>query len=362
MKQLGRRCLRGIIPYVPGKPIEEVKRELGLASVAKLASNENALGPSPRALAAAKNAMEGVNRYPDGASFYLKRALAKKFELQPRNFIIGNGSDELIVLAARAFLEKGDEVIIAKPTFLIYDIVAKISGARIRHVPLKSFRYDLKAMKSAVSARTKLVFIANPDNPTGTYVTGKEMRGFLRRLPNDVIVFIDEAYYEFARSNKDYPNGIDFISRNNVIVARTFSKAYGLSGLRVGYAIAGPALIDVMNRVREPFNVNSVAQTAALAALTDSEFLKKTLLFTDREKRKLCGAFESMRLSYIPSATNFVLVDLKRSSKKVFKALLKRGFIVRDMNAWGMTTFIRVTVGTAKENDSFIKTLRDILD
>ncbi|MFH1996717.1 MAG: histidinol-phosphate transaminase [Candidatus Omnitrophota bacterium] len=361
IKQLARKCIFGVRPYIPGKPIDEVKRELGLSSVAKLASNENALGPSPMAVRAARKALTGVHRYPDGASYYLKKDLAKALGLQKDNIAVGNGSDELIVLAARAFLEKNDEVVIAKPTFLIYEIASKIAGAKIRSVPLKDFRYDLKAMKSAVGRKTKMVFIANPDNPTGTFVTKRELKAFFKGLSNNVVVFIDEAYYEFANKNREYPNGLDYVTRPNVIVSRTFSKAYGLSGLRVGYGIGSKEMIGCIERVREPFNVNIVAQAAARAALKDSAFLKKTIAHVRREKEHLYREFSLLGLKYVPSAANFVLINAERPSYHIFEELMKRGYIVRDMGAWGFKTLIRVTVGTKRENRGFIKALREVL-
>jgi histidinol-phosphate aminotransferase len=351
-----------IKPYKPGKPIEEVRRELGVRDVAKMASNENALGPSPKAAAAAMKAVKKVNRYPDGASFYLKRKLSDKLAVKPENLVVGNGSDELIVLATKAFVDRGDEVIIAKPTFLIYEIASKISGARIKFVPLKDFRYDLEKIKKNVSPATKLIFIANPDNPTGSYVTKKEMERFFRGLRKDVVVFLDEAYFEFAASKRDFPDGMDFLKRGNVIVARTFSKAYGLSGLRVGYGISSRGVIECLNRVREPFNVNSVAQEAALAALDDGAFLKKTVKFTEREKEIICERLKRMGLDYIESATNFILINVKTDSTRVFKKLLRKGIIVRDMSAWGFKTYIRVTVGTQKQNIRFLKSLKEILE
>ena len=257
-----------IKPYVPGKPINEVRRELGLKSVIKLASNENPYPPSPKVLAAMSTAAREVNRYPDGGCFLLRRALARKFDIDDDQLIFGNGSDEIICLAVKAFAAKGDDVIIARPSFLIYEIASILSGARLHQVPLKDFRYDLEAMKARINARTKIIFIGNPDNPAGTYVTQRQTEDFLRSVPKSTLVFFDEAYFEFVRA-KDYPDTLGLMKKYpNVITSRTFSKMYGLAGLRVGYGIASREIIDILNRLREPFNVNSMAQAAAVAALS----------------------------------------------------------------------------------------------
>ncbi|MFA6078692.1 MAG: histidinol-phosphate transaminase [Candidatus Omnitrophota bacterium] len=363
MKQIVRNNILGVKPYVPGKPIEEVQREFGLKNVMKLASNENCLGPSPKAVAAIKKNISKINRYPDASSYYLKKKLARHLGVDENMIILGNGSDEVIVVAIRTFLNEGEKVIIAKPTFLIYEIASQISNTELKFVPLtKDFKYDLGEMRKAVTANTKMIFIANPDNPTGTYVTKQELDEFFDGIPEDVIVFLDEAYFEFAEYGyKDYPNGLDYLSRPNVIVSRTFSKAYGLAGLRVGYGIANPGLISYMERVRDPFNVNLLAQEAALAALDDKAFLKKTLTTVGGEKKFLYRAFDKMGLKYVESATNFMLVDVKADCKKVFNGLLSRGVIVRDMKAWGLDTYIRVTPGTRKENIFFINALKEVL-
>lgn len=349
--------------YVPGRPIEEVQRELGLKDVIKLASNENCFGPSPKAMAAVRKNLKNVNRYPDASSFYLKKKIAKLLGLKEGNLIFGNGSDEVIGLAVRTFVGEGDEVVIAKPTFLIYEIVSQLQNAKIKFVPLaKGFKHDLKAMKEAITADTSMVFIANPDNPTGSYVTKKELDEFFKGLPDDLIVFLDEAYFEFANYGfKDYPNGIDYLDRPGTIVARSFSKVYGLAGLRIGYGISNPEVISYMERTREPFNVNLLAQAAALAAIDDKIFLKKTLTHVEKEKKFLYSTFRRMNLKYVESATNFVIVDVGMDCKTVFNALLKEGVIVRDMKAWGLDTFIRVTVGTQSEDRKFVESLKKVI-
>jgi histidinol-phosphate aminotransferase len=363
MNNIVRKNILKVKPYVPGKPIEDVQREFGLKRVIKLASNENCLGPSPKALAAVKKGMASINRYPDASSFYLKKKLSRELGVSEDMIILGNGSDEVIVVAIRTFLNEGEKVIIARPTFLIYEIASQISNTEMQFVPLtKDFKYDLKAMRDAICPNTKMVFIANPDNPTGTYVTKKDLEAFIEGVPRDVIIFLDEAYFEFANYGfKDYPNGMDYLDRPNIIVSRSFSKAYGLAGLRVGYGVANPELVAYMERVRDPFNINLLAQVGALAALDDKAFLNKTLKFTAKEKEVLYKAFDRMELKYITSATNFILVDVKKDCKAVFNELLKRGIIVRDMKAWGLDTYIRVTVGTAEENKMFLKALKEIL-
>jgi histidinol-phosphate aminotransferase len=321
------------------------------------------LGSSPKALAALRANIGKINRYPDASSFYLRRKVAKSLGLDGSNLIFGNGSDEIIGIAARTFIEDGDEVVIAKPTFLIYEIASQIANARIKFVSLgEGLRHDLRAMKKAVTAKTKIVFIANPDNPTGTYVSKKELDEFFKGLPDEVIVFLDEAYFEFANYTfKDYPNGVHYLKRPNLVIARSFSKAYGLAGLRVGYGISSPEIIGYMERVREPFNVNLLAAAAADAAIDDKPFLRKTLSHVKREKESLYDAFRNMGLKYVESATNFVLVNVERDCKEVFNALLRKGIIVRDMKAWGLDTYIRVTVGTKTESRKFVRALRSII-
>ncbi len=352
-----RKSILNIKPYKPGKPIEEVKREMGLKEVIKMASNENPLGPSPKAVDSIKKYLSNINRYPEGGCFYLRQALSKRLKVKPEQLIFGNGSDELIILCLRAFINEGDEVVVATPTFLIYEIASKIQGAKIKTVPTKYFKYDLKAMKKAITDSTKLVFISNPDNPNSTYVTKYELETFLNGLPDEVLVFIDEAYFDFV-VEKDYPNGIDYISRGNVIVTRSFSKSYGLAGLRIGYGVSNPAVIKYMESVREPFNVNSVAQVGALAALKDKKFLSKTKKLTQKGRKFFYSEFKKLGLRYIPSVTNFVLFEVGSKAPEVCRSLLKKGIIVRDMKAWGLDTFIRVTVGKDKENKRFIKELK----
>lgn len=363
MKNLVKTNILNVKNYVPGKPIEEVQRELGLKNVIKLASNENCFGPSPMAVAAIRRALRSINRYPDSSSFYLKKKLAAFLGVGESNLIFGNGSDEIISMAIRTFVGDGDEVVIAKPTFLIYEIGSQLQNAKIKFVPItKELKHDLKEMKKAITANTKLVFIANPDNPTGTYITRKELDEFMHGLPENLVVFLDEAYFEFAYySFKDYPNGIDYLKRPGLVIARTFSKVYGLAGLRIGYGISNPEVISCMERVREPFNINILAQAGAFAALEDQAFLKKTIAHVEMEREYLYSAFRKIGLEYTRSATNFVIVNTGKDCKVVFNDLLKEGVIVRDMKAWGLDTSIRVTIGTKAENKRFVSALKKVL-
>lgn len=359
MGQLARKNILDITPYKPGKPIEEVQRQLGLRKVIKLASNENPIGPSPKAVGAIKRALGKLNRYPDSGCFYLKQKLAEKLGLEESNLIIANGSDELIVLALRAFVDEGEEVVIAKPTFLIYELQARAENVNIRTVALKDFRYDLPKMKEAITDKTKLVFIANPDNPTGSYVTTDEVEDFMKGLPENVLVFFDEAYFELVDA-EDFPKTINYLNRKNVIITRSFSKAYGLSGLRVGYGISSPDLIGYLDRVREPFNVNSLAQVGAFAALDDRQHLERFKTLIQKGKAFLYSLFDELGLSYIKSAANFILVRVD-GAQDLTNLLLERGVIVRDMKAWGLDNFIRVTIGTMDENKRFAQALKGIV-
>lgn len=361
MKNRAIKSILKVTPYVAGKPIEEVKRELGLKTVVKLASNENPFSPSPKVLKAIETAAKSVNRYPASDCYYLRQELAKRLKIKSEQLIFGNGSDELILFVVRAFVKAGDEVIMADPSFLIYNIASRIAGAKIKAIALNNFHYDLGAMKKAISAKTKLIFLGNPDNPNGKYFTQEEIESFLSGVRKDVLVFIDEAYFEFVQTS-DYVDSKQLIKKyHNVFVTRTFSKLYGLAGLRIGYGFAHEELINILNRIREPFNVNSIAQAAALACLKDEAYYKKCRLFYSQQRRILLDAFTAMGLSAVESFTNFILLDVKRGATTVFNQLLKKGLIVRDMSRWGYKHHIRVTIGTEKENAKLIKSLKEIL-
>lgn len=347
-----RKGLDKIIPYKPGKPIEEVKRALGLKEVYKLASNEIPFVPRYIRSIILKE-LENINRYPEASCFYLRRELAKKLNIKEGQLVFGNGSDELITLTLRVFIEDGDEVIVAYPTFLIYEIQAKAQGAKIIKVPLNNYRYDLAGMAKKITSRTKVIFIANPDNPTGTYVNDEELSWFLKKIPRNIFVYLDEAYCEFAPS--DFPNSDKFLkTRGNIFYVRTFSKVYGLAGLRLGYGVTTLETANMLNRIREPFNINRFAQVAALAALKNKTFLKKTILYIQKEKIYLYKELEKLKISFIKSATNFILIDFKNETASLCSYFLNNGVIVRDLEGWGLKNFLRATVGLHKENKKFI--------
>lgn len=361
MKTTVKKRILKIEPYRPGKPIEEVQRELGLKDIVKLASNESPYGPSPKVVRTIEKAAWKINRYPEGSCFYLRQELARRLKVPGDQLVFGNGSDEIIVLAIRAFVNEGDEVVIARPSFLVYEIASRVEGAVVKSIPLKDFHYDLDGMIKAVTRKTKIIFLGNPDNPAGTYVTEGQLKSFLKNLRRDILVFIDEAYYEYV-SAKDYPDTIKLLkSYKNIIVTRTFSKMYGLAGLRVGYGIARREMIDILNRIREPFNVNSLAQAAAVACLKDQGYYRDIAKRINRQRQFLYQQFDKMGLVFKETTTNFVLVDVKRKSSQVSQRLLKKGIIVRDMGFWGLNTFIRVTIGTEKENRRFLKAFQEVL-
>ena len=361
MKELIRKSALAVKPYIPGKPIEETKRQLGLNQVFKLASNENPIGPSPKAVNAIKKCLSTVNRYPDAQGFYLKKRLAKYFALASENFVLGNGSDELIDVLIKTFVEPDENIVTSDTTFLEYEIIAQVNERKVKKAPLRYFKYDLEAILKLVDKKTKLVFIANPNNPTGTYVTKDEVEGFLKALPEHVVVIFDEAYDAFIDVN-DYPDSLSYLRRKKkIIILRTFSKAYGLAGLRLGYAIAQPEVVSYMERVRQPFNVNCLAQAGGLAAIEDKNFLKKTRRLALEGKDFLYQELSKMGLGYVPSVANFILIDTGMDGLKVFKAMLKFGVIVRDMRQYGLKNFIRLTIGTSEENRRSMRVLRKVL-
>lgn len=360
-KQLHREHIMAIKPYVPGKPVEEVERELGISGVIKLASNENPLGPPPSSIAILKEMADKVATYPDGNCYYLKNALADFIGVTPANLIVGNGSDEIIKFIAEAFLDEGDEMIMADPSFSEYDFAAKIMGGRTIPVPTKKLTHDLDAMAAAVTEKTKLVFVCNPNNPTGTIVGKAEVDAFLDKLPQGVITVFDEAYFEYV-TDEDYPQTLDYIhAGRDVIVLRTFSKIYGLAGLRIGYGVAKPELLGMLNRVREPFNVNMLAQAAALAALNDGDHVVRSRELNDEGKVYLGGEFDRLGLPYMPTHANFIWVQVKADSQQVFSKMLRRGVIVRTGDIFGHPDVIRVTIGTPEQNRRFIAALEEVL-
>lgn len=358
--------LRDLKPYQPGKPIEEVKREFGITGeIVKLASNENPLGPSPAGLQALSEALPRLALYPDGGCHDLRLAVAEKLGVSPDMLVFGNGSDEIIHLLGLTFLEEGDEIVIGDPTFVLYEAAATLAGATSVKVPLThpGLVHDLEAMGDAVTEKTRLVFIANPHNPTGTIVENRDaIERLLSRLPSRALLVLDEAYAEYVYHRPDFPKALDYIRASaSVIGLRTFSKMYGLAGLRVGYGVADAKVIALMNQARSPFNVNLAAQIAATSAVTDDAFVEKSLQTNTEGLEQFYAGFERMNLPYIPSYANFVLVDTKKPCREVFTALLKQGVIVRTGDVFGLPTFLRVTVGTAAQNERFLKSLENVL-
>lgn len=345
-----------IRPYPPGKPIEEVERELGHTAI-KLASNENPLGPSPKALEALRNSLDRANFYPDGAGYYLRRKLSEFQQLDMSQIILGAGSTDLIELAAKTFLTAGDQGITSLSAFYIYRLAIEEMGAELVQAPLRENAFDLAAIAHAVTQRTKLIYIANPNNPTGRMVTADDMDRFLGALPPRVLVVLDEAYYEYVREH-DYSHSLDYVRNGrNVLVLRTFSKVYGLAGLRLGYGMGNPELIEALNRVRSPFNVNSLAQAAGLAALEDQDHVAHSVASNTREMKFVTGELAIAGVRYTPSVGNFLLIDTGRDCEEDFIRLLHEGVIVRPMKLYGFPTSLRVTIGRHEDNETFLEGL-----
>jgi len=360
-ESLANDHILGIAPYEPGKPIEELERELGISDVIKLASNENPLPPTERVMKAMQAALAHINRYPDGSGYYLRQAIARRHGLGADQVILGNGSNDLIELLVRAFLRPREEAVIPHPSFVVYPMIVQAVGGIRVVVTLKDQRLDLEAMARAITPMTKMVFIANPNNPTATIVTADEVEHFMARVPDKVIVVFDEAYVEFAQG-RDFPDSLAYLKQGRKVAAlRTFSKAASLAGLRVGYGLADPDCIALLNRIRQPFNVNSVAQAAALAALEDEAHVQECVRTIEAGRTFLTQEFSAMKLKYAPSRANFILVDVGRSASDVFHWLLKEGVIVRPMTSFGMETALRVSIGTPEENRRFVKALKKVL-
>ena len=352
--------IRSLIPYEPGKPIEEVEREYGISNSVKLASNENPLGPSPKALSAIREKLDQLNLYPDGDCFYLKQGLARKLGVAPERLIFGNGSNEIIELAARTFMRPGDEAVMAEQAFVVYQLIVQAVGGRSRAVPLKNFTHDLPALADAISPRTRLVFLANPNNPTGTIFRRDEWERFLAKVSRDVLLIVDEAYFEYVE-DAAYPNSLRYHAGGRALLTlRTFSKLYGLAGLRIGYGIGSEELVSLMQRVRQPFNVNAPAQWAALAALDDAEHVQRSLDVNRRGLAYFQGEFPRLGLDFVPSHANFVLLRVGKGHE-VFQQLLKQGVIVRPMAGYRFPEHVRVTVGTMDENRKFIAALENVI-
>lgn len=364
-----RPACEGFEPYIAGRPVEEIKRELGLMRVIKLASNENPLGPSPRAVAAINNAASKVYFYPDSGSRLLRNAIAKKFNLGAENILVGAGSDEIIEIIAKAFISPEDEIVVSEHAFIRYAMAGMIMDARVVTVRMRNFKHNLIMMAKEINKKTKAVFIANPNNPTGTYNTKSEFEEFMKTLisiqgAKPPLVVIDEAYYEYACGIKDYPDTLSLLKNYpNLIILRTFSKIHALAGLRCGYGFASPEIVGYCERIRPPFNVNSIAQAACVAALGDTAQVKKTLLLVEGQKQYLYDQLSRAGISYMPSAANFILIDVSPShGQEIFEKLLRRGIIVRAMDEYHFPYHIRVSIGLPHENRLFIKNLKEVMD
>ncbi len=413
IKELVRKEVFSFQPYIPGKPIAELERELRqkgvkVKNIIKLASNENPLGPSKKAISALERSAKNIYFYPESSCPELRKKLAKKLQVKPENLIFGNGSDEIIELIGKVFLNPEDEIIVSEHAFIRYQMAGDLMGSKVVTVPMTpypfviansslviatptaslceakrwgvaislgtgsvkqsrfskgvGFTHDLVAMAQAVTPKTKAIFIANPNNPTGTYNTADEMESFFNHLSTMPLVIIDEAYYEYAKGEKDYPDTLKYFrGGKNIIILRTFSKIYGLAGLRIGYGIAKKEIIDFLERIRPPFNVNSLAQEAALASLDDGEQIKKSIQLVKEGKKYLYQELKKLGLNYVPSAANFILIEMKKEGKKVFTELLEQGVIVRAMEEYGFPEYIRVTIGLPEENRKFIQALKKVI-
>jgi histidinol-phosphate aminotransferase len=354
--------IASLVPYPPGKPLEELERDYGITGSIKLASNENPLGPSPLAIAAIHQALDRLHRYPDGSGYYLRKRLSEKFRLPFDGIVLGNGSNEIIELAIRTFLLPQDEVILPAPSFLVYKLAVQTMGGKTVPISLTNFTIDLERTAEAVTSRTKIIFINNPNNPTGTIVSKADFDAFMERIPPHVLVVLDEAYIEFVKDG-DTPCGFDYIHQPgpHVIVARTFSKAHGLAGLRIGYGAMDAPIADYLHRVRQPFNTGTLSQAAALAALDDEDFLRQTLSTVADGLAFLYREIQGLGLNYVPTQANFFLIEVPADARTIHEAMLRQGVIIRPMNAYGMPSYIRVNAGLPEENERFIKALSHTL-
>lgn len=354
--------IQNLANYIPGKPIDEVQRSLGISEVIKLASNENSLGPSPRALAAIQQAMEGVHRYPDASGFVLRKKLAEKYNISINNVILGAGSEGIMSTIMRTFLLSDDEIISAENSFIGFRVLATASGKKTIWVPMKDHRYDLDTMSEKINDYTKLIYIANPDNPMGTYITKEEFDSFYHHVPERVIIILDEAYTEFAQSTEDFPDSMSY-RYDNVITLRTFSKAYGLAGIRIGYGFAHDIFISNLLKVKVPFEPSFLAQVAGFAALDDHDFLSNTIAMNTDGMKYLSRELHNLKIHCVPSVTNFITTvwDSKEQALDITNKLLAKGVIVRHLSPFGWNNCIRISIGLKNENEKFIATLAEIL-
>ena len=355
--------VQGLTPYVPGKPVEELERELGIRNIIKLASNENPLGPSPKVLAALDEVKADLTRYPDGNGFKLKQSLAARLGVNSETITLGNGSNDVLDLIARAYLAPGDEAVFSQYAFAVYPISTQACGAKAVVTPAKDWGYDLQAMAQSITDKTKVVFIANPNNPTGTSFGRAEWEAFIGRVPESVLVVLDEAYIEYVDEASDALNGLDYLDHHsNLIVTRTFSKAYGLAALRVGYSISHPQVANVLNRVRQPFNVDSFALAAANAVLEDEEYLQRSREINRQGMAQFMDGFRQLGLDYIPSAGNFITVHFTLAADSIYQKLLREGVIVRPVGNYGMPNSLRISIGLPEENQRCIDAIKRVLE
>lgn len=351
-----------ITPYQPGKPVEELQRELGITDCIKLASNENLLGPSPKAVKAMKEAILNANFYPDGGSYYLKEAISRKYGIPTTQIFVGNGSDEVIELLMQTLLTPSDEVVISQYSFIVYKLAAQGVGCKAIFVPPKEdYSHDLNAMADAITDKSKMIFVDNPNNPLGTMVTQKEFDDFMQRVPERVLVVSDEAYDEYVEA-EDYPDSMQYLrAGRRISILKTFSKIHGLAGLRVGYGLMPAEVVDAENRIRPPFNVNAIAQAAGVAALSDTEHVQKSRDMNSQGKKYLYKAFKEIGVSYLPTQGNFITIDLKRDTTPIYQSLLRSGVIVRPIKGYGLANHLRITIGTEEQNKRLIEALKNTL-
>lgn len=353
--------VQNLNPYLPGKPPEELERELGLTDVVKLASNENPLGPSEKALAAIKESLPGLSLYPDSGGYRLKLALAETFSLNPAAITLGNGSNDVLELIGRAFLSPGDEVIYSEYAFVVYSLVTQATGAKAVVTPADNWGHDLDAMLRAITDKTRIIFIANPNNPTGTWLSKDKIEWFLQQVPEQVLVVLDEAYTEYVAAS-EFPDGLKLQNDYpNLIVTRTFSKAYGLAGLRVGFSVSNTDVANVLSRVRQPFNVNNLALIAAEEVLNDKDFMLRTVALNTQGMKQYESGFEALRFEFIPSVGNFITVNMATDAMSIYQALLKEGVIVRPVANYGMPEHLRISIGLPEENERCLAALAKVV-
>ena len=358
---IANRGVKSLSPYQAGKPIEELERELGISNIVKLASNENPFGFPESAKKAIFEQLDKLTRYPDANGFELKQTIAKKFGVQPNQITLGNGSNDLLELFAHTFASEGDEIIYSQYAFIVYPLVTKAINAVAKEIPAKNWGHDLQGFLTALSDKTKLIYIANPNNPTGNFLTSQEIEDFLAKVPQNVIVVLDEAYTEFTKSEERVDSFRLLKKYSNLIISRSLSKAYGLAGLRIGYAVSNPEIADLLNRVRQPFNCNSLALTAAVTVMNDDEFVEKVAENNRSEMKRYEEFCQHHQLEYIPSKGNFITIDFKQPAAPIYDALLHEGIIVRPITGYGMPNHLRVSIGLPEENDRFFTALSKVL-